>query len=402
MSGLTTVPLLEDKPPWNSIQWLASPKKFKHCEFEIIKGSWEEDPNDYIESLKESIKPYDSSELWDLAKRITNPYELVSTFSNRLQLPKSTCCLHPLSRSFFKMVEILKHLNFFERHSRIVKLRSLHICEGPGGFIEAFLNRAEHARVQVSVSYGMTLKSTNSIIPGWRRAQQFLQRNSNVQLLYGSTGNGDIYESANQEYVKNIIKKGGVHFITADGGFDFSDDFHSQEKLILRLLVNSAIIILQNLVEGGDCVLKLFDIQSQVTRDFIAILASNFKSWTLYKPTTSRPCNSEWYFIAKDAIMDKSVSIGILQNIRDILASGEHIKKILKDNPINEILKDLQQTRLKKQEQSLENVLDFCNKQSKNEIKNLEEMWQIQRPGTIKWCNYFGMPTIDIYRNSQT
>jgi hypothetical protein len=53
-----------------------------------VLGKWDEEQNADIDALKESIQPYDKTELWDLAKRITNPYELISTFSNRLKLPK--------------------------------------------------------------------------------------------------------------------------------------------------------------------------------------------------------------------------------------------------------------------------------------------------------------------------
>ena len=38
----------------------------------------------------------------------------------------------------------------------------------------------------------------------------------------------------------------------------------------------------------------------QVTVDLIALIASTFKEWSIYKPATSRPCNSERYFIGMD------------------------------------------------------------------------------------------------------
>jgi hypothetical protein len=119
-----------EKPPWRQIQWYKPPPRLEPHFFEgypEVGTDTSETMHKDVDELKEQIKPYDKTELWDLAKRITNPYELISTFSNRLQLPKSTCCLHPLSRSFFKMVEILHHLQFFERHKN-PKYKSLHIC----------------------------------------------------------------------------------------------------------------------------------------------------------------------------------------------------------------------------------------------------------------------------------
>jgi hypothetical protein len=46
-------------------------------------------------------------------------------------------------------------------------------------------------------------------------------------------------------------------------------------------------------------IIKLFDMYSPLTRDLILGTAAHFKSFLIYKPATSRPCNSERYFIAK-------------------------------------------------------------------------------------------------------
>ena len=175
--------LANTKPPWAQVQWHTNPYRLTDVSGCPIVGQWQEDQHEEIETLKESIQQYDRTELWDLAKRITNPYELVNTYSSRLALPKSTCCIHPLSRSFFKMVEVLTHLQFFDRH-KDPKLKSLHICEGPGGFIEAFHSMAESKKRIVTSSHTMTLKSTHHMIPGWRRATQFLQKHPMVHLIY--------------------------------------------------------------------------------------------------------------------------------------------------------------------------------------------------------------------------
>ena len=310
------------KPPWSLIQWYQNPCRFLKSEDLSgcpLEGDWVEDQHKEIEFLKESIQPYDRTELWDLAKRITNPYELISTYSSRLKLPKSVCCLHPLSRSFFKMIEILHHLDFFERH-KDVKLKSLHVCEGPGGFIEAFQHIAEYKRRNVQVSFGMTLKSTHQMIPGWRRATQYLQKHTNVHLLFGPTRTGNIYEPCNQDECAKAVGSTGAQLVTADGGFDFSEDFTGQEKSILRLLVSSAIILLRSVAEKGDIVIKLFDCNSPATRDLVTLMASCFQHWTLYKPVTSRPCNSEWYFIGRSAFSNRQPVIDHLAKIRDGLA----------------------------------------------------------------------------------
>lgn len=379
------------KPPWTHIQWFSAVSRTVCTKSSLPKeGEWEEQTHNTIESLKEQIRPFDRTELWDLAKRITNPYELISTHSNRLRLPKSICCLTPLSRSFFKMIECLQLLDFFTRHKQ-PKLKSLHICEGPGGFVEAFHYQADQKQRTIRASYAMTLRSTHVMIPGWRRATQFLQKHTNIHLLLGPNRTGDIYEAENQDACSEALGPGGAHLVTADGGFDFSDDFHAQEKNIFRLLVCSSIIILSSLAVEGDCVLKLFDCNSGATRDLIAILASCFSSWTLVKPVTSRPCNSEWYFIGKGAYRDRTDAIQLLQIVRDGLAEQppKQYVRLLEMNPIEDSLKQIQEARVEIQMCALKRVLAFCNQSQSSEQTQL---WKAQVEPSIHWCSAFRIP----------
>ncbi len=378
------------KPPWTRVQWYSGPK-LTDLSFFPVEGPWEETVHEESDRLKEQIQPYDKTELWDLAKRITNPYELINTYSSRLKLPQSICMLRPLSRSYFKMVEMLTLMQFFERH-KPAKFKTLHICEGPGGFMEAFTSMAETHKRNIHVCYGMTLKSTHTMIPGWRRASNFLQKHPHVQLLYGATKTGDIYVPENQQSCLEAVGTGGAHLVTADGGFDFSDDFHAQEKNIFRLLVSSAIILLECVAIEGDVVLKFFDCNSQVTRDLIAMLACCFQSWSLYKPVTSRPCNSEWYFLGKSAYRTRQPVLNALKTIRDELAKNPPASyaQLLATNGINTILKELQTARVDHQTQALQKVLTFCKDK---ENLNLDALWQEQNQACARWCYAFHMPT---------
>jgi 23S rRNA U2552 (ribose-2'-O)-methylase RlmE/FtsJ len=378
------------KPPWTRVQWYTGPKQ-QELTFSLSPGEWKETLHEEAEALKEQIQPYDKTELWDLAKRITNPYELINTYSSRLNLPPSVCLLKPLSRSYFKMIEMLTILQFFDRH-KPAKFKTLHICEGPGGFMEAFTSLAEQHKRKIQACYGMTLKSTHQMIPGWRRATNFLQKNPHIQLLYGPTRTGDIYIPENQEACLQAVGNSGAHLVTADGGFDFSDDFHAQEKKIFRLLVSSAIILLECVATDGDIVLKFFDCNSQGTRDLIALLASCFKSWMLYKPVTSRPCNSEWYFLGKSAFLHRERVIQTLKQIRDSLAADPPVEyeSLLATNPLTDILFGLQSQRLDHQVKALKEVLAFCKVK---DSLDLQQLWQSQIPASAKWCYTFHLPT---------
>jgi 23S rRNA U2552 (ribose-2'-O)-methylase RlmE/FtsJ len=204
-------------------------------------------------------------------------------------------------------------MHFFEGLSKTnPKMRTAHVAEGPGGFIQAVLHLAERHKKIVTQATAMTLKPTDSYVPGWRRATNFLHHNRQVKLHYGQDGTGDIYIPANQTSFIEAVRP-GVHIFTADGGFDFSVDYSVQEFKVFRLLVCSALVGIQSLLQDGVFILKVFDSFSESTQILLVVLSRCFKEWALYKPLLSRPCNSERYFIGRGF---KGVTTSMLQTLK--------------------------------------------------------------------------------------
>ena len=117
--------------------------------------------NKYLKIAKGKISEY--PEEWRQKKKFTNPYEFIHT-----NIP-STCMsiskMAPLSRAFFKMIEIAKIFNIFEGLSR---LTSFHLAEGPGGFIEAFvyigqMGRGESTPMKEKLPDGWINFGSNSV-----------------------------------------------------------------------------------------------------------------------------------------------------------------------------------------------------------------------------------------------
>ena len=89
--------------------------------------------------IKEQIEKY--QEQWDNIKKYTNPYEYIHTnvSGNKTNISK----LRPLSRSFYKMVEIMIGNGIMNKYPMItvpdskMGINTFHLAEGPGGFIEA-------------------------------------------------------------------------------------------------------------------------------------------------------------------------------------------------------------------------------------------------------------------------
>ncbi len=283
-----------DPPPWKNITWKTSYSLPTECI--DTSSSWIIATPDTLRETKDHISDY-SDNIWEYYKKLTNPFELIFTTQGDIPTPQSICVIKPLSRSYFKMIEMLTVVSFFDMFKGSA-IRTAHVCEGPGGFIEATYDMGERLRRKVVSTKTMTLKPTHNHIPGWRRAANFLRKHPEVKIHYGPKGTGDILDAANRAAF--IEDTQYVHLFTADGGVDFTTNFPEQEKTIFPLLCASVHIGLSVLCTGGVFILKFFDAFSVPTQDLIIGLGSQFKRWTLYKPATSRPCNSEQYFIGVD------------------------------------------------------------------------------------------------------
>ena len=270
---------LIDKPPWKSITFFKPKhlvlKKYEYKEFE-------DNIPEYLIKKKEEINEYEEQHKWELAKKLANPYEMVYTQEEKFPHPNISL-LKPLSRSYFKMIEILEASQFIETVSKDWNhFRSAHIAEGPGGFIQATIDYIQKYKREVKKIYAMTLKSDKHYIPGWKKANSFLKKHETIlNISYGKDGTGDIYNIENQNFfIKTMDKK--VHLFTADGGFDFSINYTYQEKQIFDLIVSSFLIGLQCLTINGFMVVKLFDTYSPSTKALIHLVGSVFKDYSIY------------------------------------------------------------------------------------------------------------------------
>lgn len=69
---------------------------------------------EYLVNIKEEIGNYQNK--WDIYKKYTNKYEYINTAiqtninNNNIKYP--ICSYKPISRSFFKMIEILNNFDF--------------------------------------------------------------------------------------------------------------------------------------------------------------------------------------------------------------------------------------------------------------------------------------------------
>lgn len=269
-----------------------------------------------LQQAKNEIDLFYKEGKWDDYKKITNPYEYIFLSWNR-RSSRSVATRQPLSRSYFKMIELWKRLDLNSELEDLVDrdggLLAAHAAEGPGGFIEACSIAAETQEWELKAAHAITLRSDAKNIPGWRKAASFLTEHPQIQIHTGADDTGNILISANQDAFVATVRAAhpaGVHLFTADGGFDFSSDYNAQEDSVFPLLLAEALLGLRVLSKGGALVIKCFDTLEQPTVDLIWLIGRAFRTWGLVKPRTSRAGNAERYIVGK----------GFLGGVDDIIS----------------------------------------------------------------------------------
>ena len=137
--------------------------------------------------IKHQIEKYQDT--WDNIKKFTNPYEYIHSniTGNKTNISK----LRPLSRSFYKMIEIIKNNNILSQYQHTVVqrpeykmgIKTFHLAEGPGGFIEAiaYLRGLEYQRqMREDTKSAVTADKPDDVTP----AIQILKRNTEFHDEY--------------------------------------------------------------------------------------------------------------------------------------------------------------------------------------------------------------------------
>ena len=333
--------------------------------------------------FKNKIDTLDNNKVWDRAKKLSNDYELIH-LPNKRNKKDSIAAYEPLSRSYFKMWEMIHEFNLL---SGSYPVKILCLAEGPGGFIEA-INNYRNIRDNI---YGITLKSVNKEIPGWRKSRNFLRDNPHIIITYGADDTGNIYNLDNIKYLMDMVKK--AYLITADGGFDFSGDFNNQEKLSYRIVFCEIVSALAIQQIGGNFVCKIFDIHSMVTVRLLYLLSFYYGRVFVTKPLTSRPANSEKYIVCKDF---KGIGYMDLYHFFDIITNWDKIEDetLLLNNidvPANFIkqIYDYNEYITLKQVDNIKKTLDII--ENEENLSTIAKIVKIQKEKAVSWCNMYNV-----------
>jgi len=221
-------------------------------------------------------------EEWEQIKHDINPLEFVYTFVKG----ESVSRIAPVSRAFFKMVEMLDLV----KDIPLRPIRTLHIAESPGGFIQA-LNWKRRILGIIDYNMGWTLHKENA----WKKLEDVSRTWSTKPVLKIA----DLLNAGDRERIIAKHRDEKAFLVTGDGGFDFSSDYEHQEQSALPLVLAQFVVGVKCLEKGGMFILKIFDCFTLPTVQLLWVFWRVFDGFRIVKPSTSRACNSEKYVIAR-------------------------------------------------------------------------------------------------------
>lgn len=213
---------------------------------------------------------------------------------------------HVASRAYYKLVELVDHLPLKPCPP------FLHLCDAPGGFVQAAFDMYGGPWVAHSLQKGPTGKHTEataesgvasavaSAAPGASpTAAAFKNLPPDGQILK-LADRGDLLCEVPFQQLINLTRFGPYKqygLVTADGSVDFEHAHASAEVQNLHLILRQALIAKTSLAQGGCFILKLFDCRTTATLGMIELIAGWFERTKIVKPQTSRPTNGEKYLV---------------------------------------------------------------------------------------------------------
>jgi len=349
----------------------------------------------YLSDCKELIEQ--NSKAWDVFKKHTNPYEWIHTMNNNKKVSK----LRPLSRAFYKLLEMMQFFSIVENNMVSNPIKTYHLAEGPGGFIEAVKYYRKNTH---DLYYGMTLINDSINVPGWIKARQFIEENRNVIIEYGATKDGNLYSLKNLDH-NYLNHKEEMDLVTGDGGFDFSNNFNNQEATATKLILSEILHGLVVCKPNGTIIVKCFDLFTTTSYQTIYFLSTLFKEMYICKPETSRYGNSEKYIVCKNKLftLDDSIYQSIKRFFIQIQLADWNDKdiSILNLKIPSHIKNNISEMNCMFTERQLNNINDTLVL-IENSAKRNEKMHVLKEKHILMstaWCKKYNVPFNNVTQN---
>ena len=341
----------------------------------------------YLIECKNKIELVGNIKKWDYYKKLSNPYELVSKYIKSRKLNLGVADHKPISRAFYKFWEILLEYKLINNSSKRIIYGAL--AEGPGGFIEAFsFYRRKYGGHSNDLINCITLKSDSCNIPNWE-----MIRGCKYNISWGEDGTGNLYNVKNILHYCNQFRRNKADLVSADGGFDFSNNYYNVERSAQQLIFCEIVTGLMILKTGGHMVIKVFDSFNKSSIDILYILHSYFGEVYIVKPCTSRPANNEKYVVCK---YFKGIEETVIYKLLDVVQIMEqnkpcaYIDRFLIDKIPNDFIELINAYNIRIMKSQiyyiLKSLIYIETKLTNNDINDIIKQQSIY---AILWCHKY-------------
>lgn len=317
---------------------------------------------------------YDNKNKMDIPRELVSKKNVVNPFETKIddykedieskgnEYAQKTIKLEIISRAFYKMWETIVLYDVIPLNKNF---RSVHIAEGPGGFIQAtilfrdmFSDKSKNDKY-----FGITLHSEDRNVPKMysnfidyftKEKPQRLQIYKTYPLSEAKKSttktNGDITKLKTIDLFTSDVGE-LVDFVSGDGGFEWKNE-NNQEQEAYILVIAQILLAIKVLNKNGSFVLKIFETYTKISLKLISILNDLFDKVYIFKPLTSRISNSEKYLVCTDFLYDQKEPVlkHIIKELSQILSVYEnkkngYITDIFPEMPISdELFREVKQS----------------------------------------------------------
>lgn len=204
------------------------------------------------------------------------------------------------------------------------------VCAGPGGFSEYILWRKKWS----FKGFGLTLKGVHD----FKVCNSTCASDVTFRGYYGSANDGNACNPCNiSDFTNKILHetdKIGVHFMMSDGGFSVEGNEGIQEILSKQIYICQCLIALEIVRKHGHFVTKLFDIFTTFSVGLMFLMYQCFEKVAVLKPNSSRPANSERYFICSN-LKDSPIVMEVRNYLRKIVNDLWNMRKVRKETDVD-------------------------------------------------------------------
>lgn len=238
------------------------------------------------------------------------------------------------------------------------------VCAGPGGFSEYILWRKNWC----FKGFGFTLKGEHD----FKLFNSTCCSVSTFRSYYGKANDGNVCNPENiKDFALNVMhdtENKGVHFMMADGGFSVEGNEELQEVLSKQIYACQCLVALEIVRPHGHFVTKLFDTFTEFSVGLIFLMYQCFEKIAIFKPSTSRPANSERYLICSN-LKESS----IVRDVRNYLRLIVHEMWTLSESKVSnvDLVSLVPFEVIAKYEHFKTYIIDRNNKLGKKQVANL-------------------------------